>query len=53
MARTGPKAEVVEIKNVGHAPALMDEEQIGIIRDYVTAGDEDQPDGEVRAPLRL
>lgn len=41
MAKSGPKAEVVEIKGVGHAPALMSEDQIAIVRDFITAGDED------------
>jgi pimeloyl-ACP methyl ester carboxylesterase len=54
MAKTGPKAQVVEIKGVGHAPALMSEDQIAIVRDYITAGDEDEEEkGEVRAPTRL
>jgi pimeloyl-ACP methyl ester carboxylesterase len=35
MAETGPKAKVVEIPGIGHAPALMDEEQISIIRDWL------------------
>ena len=54
MAKTGPRAEVVTIKDVGHAPALMSEEQIAILRDYITAGDEDEAEsGEVEAPRRL
>ena len=53
MARSGPKAEVIEIKGVGHAPALMSEEQIAIVRDFVTDGDDEAEKGEVRAPTRL
>ena len=49
MATTGPKATVVEIKEVGHAPALMSEDQIAVIRDFVTAGD-DEEDQEEAAP---
>jgi pimeloyl-ACP methyl ester carboxylesterase len=30
MARRGPKAELVEIPGCGHAPALLDADQIGI-----------------------
>ena len=42
MAKTGPKAEVVEIKGVGHAPALMSEDQVALVRDFITAGDEEE-----------
>ena len=35
MARRGPCAEVVEIAGCGHAPALMDDHQIGVIRDWL------------------
>ena len=35
MAVRGPRARVVEIAGVGHAPALMDPEQIGLIRDFL------------------
>lgn len=53
MAKTGPRAEVVEIKGVGHAPALMSEDQIAIVRDYITAGDQDEAEsGEGVAPRR-
>jgi pimeloyl-ACP methyl ester carboxylesterase len=37
MATRGPKADVVEIAGCGHAPALMDESQIKIIRDWLRA----------------
>jgi pimeloyl-ACP methyl ester carboxylesterase len=53
MAKTGPRAEVVEIKGVGHAPALMSEEQVALVRDFITAGDEeDDAKEEVSAPKR-
>ena len=37
MAARGPQATVVEIAGCGHAPALMDEEQIAVIEDWLTA----------------
>jgi pimeloyl-ACP methyl ester carboxylesterase len=37
MKRRGPKARVVEIAGVGHAPTLMHEDQIGIVRDFLLA----------------
>jgi len=35
MMRRGPKAKVVEISGVGHAPTLMHEDQIRIVRDFL------------------
>jgi pimeloyl-ACP methyl ester carboxylesterase len=35
MASRGPGAKVVEIAGCGHAPALMDEHQIGLVRDWL------------------
>jgi pimeloyl-ACP methyl ester carboxylesterase len=35
MARTGPKAKVVEIPGVGHAPTLLHEDQIAIVREFL------------------
>ena len=35
MKRRGPKARVVEIPGVGHAPTLMHEDQIGIVREFL------------------
>ena len=35
MAAYGPKAEVVEIAGVGHAPTLLHADQIGIVRDFL------------------
>jgi pimeloyl-ACP methyl ester carboxylesterase len=33
----GPKAQVVEIAGVGHAPTLMHDDQIRIVRDFLLA----------------
>ena len=35
MKQRGPKAKVVEIAGVGHAPTLMHEDQIKIVRDFL------------------
>ncbi len=35
MTRRGPKAELVEIEGVGHAPMLMDDSQIALARDWL------------------
>jgi pimeloyl-ACP methyl ester carboxylesterase len=35
MGRRGPKAKVVEIAGVGHAPTLLNPDQIGIVRDFL------------------
>jgi pimeloyl-ACP methyl ester carboxylesterase len=35
MAERGPKPRVVEIPGVGHAPMLMDESQIAIVREFL------------------
>jgi pimeloyl-ACP methyl ester carboxylesterase len=37
MKQRGPKAQVVEISGVGHAPTLMHEDQIRIVRDFLLA----------------
>ena len=37
MTRRGPKAKFVEFPGVGHAPALLDEDQIGVVRDFLLA----------------
>lgn len=37
MRRRGPKAKLVEFPGIGHAPALLNEEQIGIVRDFLLA----------------
>jgi pimeloyl-ACP methyl ester carboxylesterase len=38
MTERGPRAKLVEIPGVGHAPTLMDEAQIGIVKDFLLAG---------------
>ena len=38
MAQRGPKAKVVEIPGVGHAPTLMHAEQIAAVRDFLLEG---------------
>jgi pimeloyl-ACP methyl ester carboxylesterase len=38
MARRGPKARVVEIAEVGHAPTLMHSDQISIVREFLLEG---------------
>lgn len=35
MSARGPKARVIEIPAVGHAPMLMDSAQIGVVRDFL------------------
>ena len=39
MARRGPKAKVIEIPGVGHAPTLLAAEQIALVRDFLLQGD--------------
>lgn len=39
MAARGPKAKVVEIPNVGHAPTLMHADQIDLVRNFLLAED--------------
>ena len=39
MARRGPKARVVEIKGVGHAPTLMQPDQIAVVREFLLEGE--------------
>jgi pimeloyl-ACP methyl ester carboxylesterase len=38
MTRRGPKARMVEIGGVGHAPTLMHADQIAIVRDFLVEG---------------
>jgi pimeloyl-ACP methyl ester carboxylesterase len=35
MKTRGPKAEVVTFPGIGHAPALMDDDQIAVVRDFL------------------
>ena len=39
MARRGPKAKVVEIRGVGHAPTLLHADQIAVVRDFLLEGE--------------
>ena len=39
MARRGPKAKVVEIAGVGHAPTFLHPDQISIARDFLLGGE--------------
>ncbi len=38
MARRGPAATLVEFPDCGHAPALMDDDQITVVRDWLLSG---------------
>jgi pimeloyl-ACP methyl ester carboxylesterase len=38
MAIRGPRAQTVEIPDVGHAPTLMHADQVAIVRDFLLAG---------------
>lgn len=38
MSQRGPRAEIVEFAGVGHAPALMADDQIAAVRDFLLAG---------------
>jgi pimeloyl-ACP methyl ester carboxylesterase len=35
MALRGPRAKVVEIPGVGHAPSLLHDDQIAIVREFL------------------
>jgi len=35
MASRGPRAKVVEISGVGHAPTLLHDDQIAIVREFL------------------
>jgi pimeloyl-ACP methyl ester carboxylesterase len=37
MAQRGPKAQTIEFPGVGHAPMLMDDGQIGVVREFLLA----------------
>ena len=37
MAQRGPKAQVIEVAGCGHAPALLDEAQISLVKDWLLA----------------
>jgi pimeloyl-ACP methyl ester carboxylesterase len=37
MTRHGPKAKLVEVPGVGHAPVFSDEHQIGLLKGFLLA----------------
>lgn len=37
MTQRGPKAKLVELPGIGHAPTLLHEDQIGIVREFLLA----------------
>lgn len=39
MTRRGPQARVVEIRGVGHAPTLLQPDQIAVVRDFLLEGE--------------
>ena len=39
MSRRGPQAKVVEVRGVGHAPTLMNPDQVAIVRDFLLQGE--------------
>lgn len=39
MTRRGPKAKIVEVRGVGHAPTLLHADQIALVRDFLLQGE--------------
>ena len=37
MTQRGPQAKLIEFANVGHAPTMINEEQIQVVKDFLTA----------------
>jgi pimeloyl-ACP methyl ester carboxylesterase len=37
MTQRGPKAKLVKLPNIGHAPAMMDDKQIEVVKEFLTA----------------
>jgi pimeloyl-ACP methyl ester carboxylesterase len=37
MTQRGPKAKLVELPGIGHAPSLLHEDQIAIVREFLVA----------------
>jgi pimeloyl-ACP methyl ester carboxylesterase len=35
MQERGPKAKIIELPGIGHAPIIMDEKQIAIVKDFL------------------
>jgi pimeloyl-ACP methyl ester carboxylesterase len=50
MAERGPRAEVVEIEGVGHAPALLDASQVDLVAGFLRAHEADHPSRTIGAP---
>jgi pimeloyl-ACP methyl ester carboxylesterase len=50
MAERGPRAEVVEIEGVGHAPALLDAPQVDLVAGFLRAHEADHPSRTIGAP---
>ena len=44
MTRRGPKAELVEFEGCGHAPALMTEDQISVVHEWLLSFDDSEPE---------
>jgi pimeloyl-ACP methyl ester carboxylesterase len=40
MGRRGPKARMVEVAGVGHAPTLMHASQIDVVRNFLLEGED-------------
>ncbi len=38
MTTRGPRAELIQFPGIGHAPALMADDQIAVVRDFLAAG---------------
>jgi pimeloyl-ACP methyl ester carboxylesterase len=49
MTKCGPKAELIEFPDIGHAPWLMADDQIKVIRDFLLARHAPEPALEARA----
>ena len=50
MTRRGPKADLVEFPGCGHAPALMSEDQIRVVHEWLLSfNEEDEEDGAADA----
>jgi len=45
MRKSGPRAQVIDIEGVGHAPWLMSEDQITIVRDFLLSQDDNRAGG--------
>ena len=52
MTQRGPHAELVEFPGVGHAPALIDEDQIAVVHEFLMRG-RDEEEEEEEGPEEL